>query len=178
MTNNTMTKAAIRTALETKGIKLTNNEFKKLKKAELQEMLDKQNPVSVPVATVVVPVGDLPTTKDRMTIPDPVVEKKPLIGTSAPFVESKAIEILKKRGFTTVKHQDFIKISASVRNYYGIHYPGKVNVLKVRPLVYKGISCVLIILQEVGGNRFCAMGGNLKVENGRYSVTNIKTVRC
>lgn len=177
MTNNTMTKAAIRTALEEMGVKLTNNEFKKLKKAELQEMLDKQNPVSFP-APVVTPVGDLPTTKDRMTIPDPVIEKKPLIGASSAFVESKAIDILKKRGFTTVKHQDFVKISACVRNYYGIHYPGKVNVLKVRPLVYKGISCVLMILQEVGGNRFCAMGGNLKIENGRYSVTNIKTVRC
>lgn len=177
MTNNTMTKAAIRTALEAKGIKLTNNEFKKLKKAELQEMLDKQNTVSVPAATVVVPVGNLPTTKDRMIIPDPVVERKPLIGGSV-FVESKAINILKERGFTTVKHPDFKKISAAVRNYYGTHYPGKVNVYHVRPLDYKGISCVLMILQEYGTNRFCAMGGNLKVENGRYSVTNIKTVKC
>lgn len=129
-------------------------------------------------AEIVVPVGDLPMTKDRMTIPDPVVEKKPLVGTSAPFVESKAINLLKEKGFTTVKHPDFKKISAACRSYYSTHYPGKVNVYHVRPLLYKRISCVLMILQEHGSNRFCAMGANLKCENGRYSVTNIKSVRC
>lgn len=177
MTNTTnTTKATLRTALEAKGVKLSNTEFKKLKKAELQEMLDKQNTVPAP-ASVVVPVGDLPMTKDRMTIPDPVVEKKPLIGGSV-FVESKAINLLKERGFTTVKHPDFKKISAACRSYYSAHYPGKVNVYHVRPLVYKGISCVLMILQEHGTNRYCAMGANLKCENGKYSVTNIKTVKC
>lgn len=175
--NNTMTKATLRTALEAKGIKLSNTEFKKLKKAELQEMLDKQNTVPASTSSVVVPVGDLPMTKDRMTIPDPVVEKKPLIGGSV-FVESKAINLLKERGFTTVKHPDFKKISAACRSYYSTHYPGKVNVYHVRPLVYKGISCVLMILQEYGTNRYCAVGANLKYSNGKYSVTNIKTVKC
>lgn len=178
MTNTTnTTKATLRTALEEKGVKLSNNEFKKIKKAELQEMLDKQNTVSVPATTVVVSVGDLPTTKDRMTIPDPIVEKRPLIGGSV-FVESKAINLLKERGFTTVKHPDFKKISAACRSYYSAHYPGKVNVYHVRPLDYKGILCVLMILQEYGTSRYCAMGANLKYENGRYSVTNIKSVKC
>lgn len=177
MTNTTnTTKATLRTALEAKGIKLTNNEFKKLKKAELQEMLDKQNTVPAP-ASVVVPVGDLPMTKDRMTIPDPVIERSPIIGGSV-FVESKAVNILKERGFTTVKHPDFKKISAAVRNHYGTHYPGKVNVYHVRPLNYKGILCALIILQEYGTSRYCAVGANLKYSNGKYSVTNIKTVKC
>lgn len=195
MTNTTnTTKAALRKELEKKNVVLSNNQFKTLKKAELQLMLakaiaegkeemgidgdialedaiDQVATVSVPT----VPVGDLPMTKDTVPV---IEEKKSLIGTSPAFVESKAIEILKKRGFTTVKHQDFIKISACTRNYYGTHYPGKVNVYHVRPLMYKGILCVLMILQEVGGNRYCAMGGNLKCENGRYSVTNIKTVKC
>jgi hypothetical protein len=172
----TMTKATLRTALEAKGIKLSNNEFKKLKKAELQEMLDKQ-PVSAS-ASVTVTVGDLPMTKDRMTIPDPlVVEKSPIMGGSV-FVESKAVNILKERGFTTVKHPDFKRICAAVRNYYGTHYPGRVNVYHVRPLDYKGILCALVILQEYGTSRYCAVGANLKYSNGKYSVTNIKTVKC